>query len=399
MPAVCRRTRVLRLMTRAVALVILRRQERRQRKKPRWWVRPVFMARKQEGLYHTAMRRMREGDHDLFFKFYRMTPELFDELLSVVATDLSRQHVVREPLEPGERLAIALSYLASGQDISNVALVYRVGIETARQCIHAACRAIWEQLKDHFMQTPTEAEWRRIADDFTRRWQFPNCLGAVDGKHVAIVCPPNSGSRYYNYKGTYSVVLMAVVDSHCKYVLINVGGEGRFSDGGTFKNCDFGRDLSSGSLEIPKFGRLPRSAAIAPYAFVGDEAFQLRTDFMCPYPSRHLDDKKRVFNYRLSRARRCAENAFGITAARWRVLLRAIPLRPENVDYVVKATCVLHNFPTVRNPLAQTYSDREDVFGNVVAGHWRQGIQRASGDSSEPRVFPTCSHPLQKPPC
>ncbi|XP_037558376.2 uncharacterized protein LOC119435724 isoform X1 [Dermacentor silvarum] len=129
-----------------------------------------------------------------------MTPQLFDKLLSFVAEDLTRQHHIREPLEPGERLAIALSYLASGQDIKDVALAYRVGIETARVCIHVACRAIWARLKDHYMKVPSTSEWAQIADGFAAQWQFPNCLGAVDGKHVAIIAPRNSGSLYFNYK-------------------------------------------------------------------------------------------------------------------------------------------------------------------------------------------------------
>nr|XP_037280909.1 protein ANTAGONIST OF LIKE HETEROCHROMATIN PROTEIN 1-like [Rhipicephalus microplus] len=146
------------------------------------------------------MRRMREGDQQFFFKFYRMSPALFDKLLGFVAAHLTRQHFIREPLEPGERLAITLSYLASGLDICNVALAYPVGIETARRSIHLICRAIWARLKDHFMKVPTKADWAKIAGDFTRRWQFPNCLGAVDGKHVAITCPPKSGSAFFNYK-------------------------------------------------------------------------------------------------------------------------------------------------------------------------------------------------------
>ncbi|KAH8035852.1 hypothetical protein HPB51_010604 [Rhipicephalus microplus] len=96
---------------------------------------------------------MREGDQQFFFfKFYHMSPALFDKLLGFVAADLTQQHFIREPLEPGERLAITLSYLASGLDICNVALAYRVGIETARRSIHVTCRAIWARLKDHFMK-------------------------------------------------------------------------------------------------------------------------------------------------------------------------------------------------------------------------------------------------------
>lgn len=100
-----RELELLLLQKKVILLKMKRRQERRQR---RWWVRPVFVSHKEEGLYYTAMRRMRDGDHDFFFKFYRMSPRLGDVLLSFVKEDLTRQHVVREPLEPGERLAIAL---------------------------------------------------------------------------------------------------------------------------------------------------------------------------------------------------------------------------------------------------------------------------------------------------
>ncbi|KAH7980226.1 hypothetical protein HPB49_013942 [Dermacentor silvarum] len=264
----------------------------------------------------SKMSRMREGDHGFFFKFYRMTPQMFDTLLAFLVTDLTSQNFASEPLEPAERLAIAL-----------------------------------------------RAEWEEIAQVFCMRWQFPNCLGAVDGKHVAIVCPPNSGSVYFNYKGTFSVVLMAMVDRNCKSTLIDVGAEGHLSDGGTFENSQFGHALTQGDLDIPSTSLLPGCGTNALYAFVGDEAFQLRKDFLRPYPARQLDDEKRFFNYRLSRARRCEENAFGITTARWRIFLRTIPLRPENVGFVIKAACILHNFRTVHNPQSHKFADAEDSFG------------------------------------
>lgn len=57
------------------------------------------------------MCRMRQGDHGFFCKYYRMTPQLFDTLLSFVAADLTRLHLIREPLEPGERLAMTLRFV------------------------------------------------------------------------------------------------------------------------------------------------------------------------------------------------------------------------------------------------------------------------------------------------
>lgn len=96
---------------------------------------------------------------------------------------------------------------------------------------------------------------------------------------------------------------MAVVDSSSKFVLIDVGAEGRQSDGRVFKNAEFGKALTKGQLDIPSLGQLPGTTKVAPYAFVGDEAFQLRRDFMRPFPAKLLEDERRVFNYRLSRAR------------------------------------------------------------------------------------------------
>ncbi|XP_077516512.1 uncharacterized protein LOC144126289 [Amblyomma americanum] len=129
-----------------------------------------------------------------------MSPEMFDTLLSFVTDDLTRQYVMREPLEPGEWLAITLSYLATGQDIKDIGLACRVGIEKARVTIHFCCRIIWARLKDQFMKVPSAGDWVEISEGFKKQWQFPNCLGAVDGKHVAIMAPANTGSAYFNYK-------------------------------------------------------------------------------------------------------------------------------------------------------------------------------------------------------
>ncbi|XP_077539620.1 uncharacterized protein LOC144152261 isoform X3 [Haemaphysalis longicornis] len=75
-----------------------------------------------------------------------------------------------------------------------------MGIETARMAIHDMCQAIWARLKDKYVKVPTTEDWAASADGYSRRWQFPNCLGAVNGKHVAIAAPPKSGSLFYNYK-------------------------------------------------------------------------------------------------------------------------------------------------------------------------------------------------------
>ncbi|KAM7295016.1 hypothetical protein ISCGN_024521, partial [Ixodes scapularis] len=186
--------------------------------------------------------------------------------------------------------------------------------------------------------------------------------------------------------GTYSIVRMAVVDSKYKFVLIDDGAEGRQSDGGIFKASEIGQGLNQGTLNLPKLGVLPgcQKPHLAPYAFVGDETFQLHTDSLRPYLAKYLADKRRAYNCKLSQARRCAENAFRIMAARWRILLWTINLLTENVDYVVKSCCVLHNFLLVRKEHPAAYADRNDNMGDPTAGGWRREIP----DSARELLFP-----------
>jgi len=80
-----------------------------------------------------------------------------------------------------------------------------------------------------------------------------------------------------------------------------------------------------------------------PHVFVADEAFPFMPNLMQPYPGKNLEPAKQQLNYRLSRARRVVENAFGMLAARFRVYRRTMDQRPDTVDKTIKATCVLHN--------------------------------------------------------
>ncbi|XP_068226050.1 uncharacterized protein [Palaemon carinicauda] len=93
-------------------------------------------------------------------------------------------------------------------------------------------------------------EWNKVANEFQEKWQFPNCMGAIDGKHVVLKQPQNSGSLYFNYKGTNSIVLMALVDANYKFLYIDVGCNGCISDGGVFANCSLSQALEN-ILNVP----------------------------------------------------------------------------------------------------------------------------------------------------
>lgn len=236
------------------------------------------------------------------------------------------------------------------------------------------------------MPVPTEEIWRSTADDFQKIWNFPNCLGSIDGKHVAIQAPANSGAQFYNYKGTFSIVLMALVDARYRFTVIDVGAYGRNSDGGIFSESVLGLSLENKTLQVPPEACLPGTQTPMPFVIIGDEAFPLKTYLMRPYPGRQTTEEQQVFNYRLSRARRVVENAFGILAQRWRIYLRKIPLLPENAEKVVKATCILHNFLQVTGEVVEPIGAGQHVgiFDNPEAIH---GIVRLAGSRASTEAY------------
>ena len=177
------------------------------------------------------------------------------------------------------------------------------------------------------------------------------CIGAIDGKHILIKKPNLSGSTFYNYKHHFSIQLLAVVDHDYKFVYIDVGCQGRVGDAGVFQNSQLYKALETNSLDIPPAQAIGATDIVVPYVFVGDEAFPLRHYLMKPYAHRGQNVNERIFNYRLSRARRIVENAFGILAARFRIFRGPIEVQPNRAKTVVLAAVVLHNFLRVRNQI------------------------------------------------
>jgi len=98
-----------------------------------------------------------------------------------------------------------------------------------------------------------------------------------------------------------------------------------------------------------------------PFVIIGDEAFGLHKNLLRPFPGRGIDQRKRIFNYRLSRARRYVECSFGILANKWRVLHTAINVEPDFADIIVKACCILHNFVRRRDGV-----NFEDTLSNSL---------------------------------
>ena len=144
---------------------------------------------------------------------------------------------MRKAITVEERLSVTLRFLATGHSFTDLEADFKIHRTTISGIVFEVCCSIFNCLKGEYLKLPsTKEEWELIAEKTKERWQFPNCIGAIDGKHIAIRHPKSSGSEFYNYKGFFSIVLMAIVDYGYEFLFCDVGCQGRISDGGVFRN-------------------------------------------------------------------------------------------------------------------------------------------------------------------
>lgn len=229
-------------------------------------------------------------------------------------------------------------------------------------------------LDDEFMPEPTTQSWQENSEIFLRKWQFPNCCGSIDGKHIRIKCPAKSGSAYYNYKNFFSVVLFAIADANYLFQAVDIGSCGSESDGGILYRSPINQIITDDTTTLPASKKLANTNHLLPYVILADDGFGLKTRLMRPYAGKFLDKPERIFNYRLSRARLVVENAFGILAARWRIFHRTIECNVDLAKLIVKTTTVLHNFLMTKQDLNSLTGDRPTSNG-IQPGNWREVVQ------------------------
>lgn len=302
-----------------------------------------------------------------------MSPERFDHLHRLTAPMLTKNCTNRTPVSPRERLAVTLRYLATGDSQRSIAFNFVLGRQTVGRIIAETCLVISHVLKTYISFPESEAQWRAISQDYVEKWQFPHIIGALDGKHVMIQAPANSGSDYYNYKNFFSINLMAMCDAHYKFTYVDIGSYGRDNDSAVFSRTSLCNALENDTIHVPAKELLGDEQL--PFVVLGDEIFPLKSWLLKPYPGKNLTEPQAVFNYRLSRARRTIENAFGILSSRWRVLRRPIKANVDLVVSIVQATTSLHNYLLSTDSARYSpdgFTDSYSSSGEFLPGDWRK---------------------------
>lgn len=257
-------------------------------------------------------------------------------------------------------------FLATGESLRSLAFQFRVSHQYISTIVREVSSAVRSQLLAEALPAPTTEALEENERKFCQRWNYPNCVGAIDGKHVRIVCPANTGSAHFNYKDFFSTVLLAIVGPEYKYVAIDVGAYGREGDSGIFHRSTFGKSIYDGTFVFPPPKNLPGTDTVANHVIVGDEAFTLHANVMRSYPRRQAltERRKAIYNYRHSRARRTTENTFGIMGSYFRIFHTPINLKTETVDDVVVLACIFHNMmreEKILSPVETTFNDVENI--------------------------------------
>lgn len=178
---------------------------------------------------------------------------------------------------------------------------------------------------------------------------------------------------------------MAICDSNYSFRVINVGSYGKESDCNVFKMTPFGKKLYADKVNFPSDCCLPGDdqGVPQPFILVADEAFALYKNVLRPFPGRTLNDERRIFNYRLSRARRYIECSFGIMSEKFRVFLTSMLVEPTFAVKITKACCVLHNF--VRRRDGFNFEDSLTCLMESIAE--RRGVGNCQSNAKDVREY------------
>ena len=125
------------------------------------------------------------------------------------------------------------------------------------------------------MPVPTAELLLATSNEFYLKWNIPNCVGSIDGKHIRLKFPSNSGSMYNSCEHYYSIVLQWLADGRYRFIAIDVGAYGNKSDGGIFRHSSLHQLLSSNNFNTPNARKLPLSDVELPFVILGDEAYLL----------------------------------------------------------------------------------------------------------------------------
>ncbi|XP_055839179.1 uncharacterized protein LOC129907133 isoform X1 [Episyrphus balteatus] len=289
-----------------------------------------------------------QNNNEHFKQHFRMSRDTFEVLCNEVRNLEKHDTRYRKSIPLRKRVAIAIYTLGSSAEYRTISALFGVGISTVYIILKTFCKEAWRVLHPKYLCAyPLTSDIIKENVDGFQKLGFPQCFGAIDGCHIEIQPPSQDAVDYYNYKGWYSMVLLAIVDYRYRFLYINVGSPGRCNDSQIFENS-----YVKEQHQQPILKEMSKNlcGVDIPVLLLGDSAFRLSEYLMKPYPfNTTATEAEKNFNYVLSKCRRVVENSFGHLKARFRRLGKGLDNRIDNSTLIIKTACVLHNFLNVFN--------------------------------------------------
>ena len=268
-----------------LVIALILDEDKKKRGPTRLWIR----RREEKGMFSNLVQKLLVEDTKTYSEMMRMNYESFKQILGFIESYITakQSNIGTKIVSPAERLVLTIRFLATGETFCSLHFQFGIGERAISYIIEEVTEAIVRYLGKEHTKTPSNLEeWLKISEAFQSRWNFPNCLGAIHGKHIQIRPPPGTGSEYFNYKKTFSFVLLAIAGPNYECIYTDVGSNGRINDSGVWNRSDLRRKIEDDDLSIPYPTPLPYGCIRTPYVFVGDDAFALKSYMMKPYPQK-----------------------------------------------------------------------------------------------------------------
>lgn len=210
--------------------------------------------------------------------------------------------------------------------------------------VNDTCEVLIDVLGDEYFPILTKNKRLSVAEKYFDKWNFPNCLGGIDGKLLNV--QRTVVQNNFKKKLTLQFMMQIVADADNKIISSHLYYSGNSSAGASFIQSPLYSLMESYDPEIPEPISLPLTTddIQVPYVFLGNEEFPLLPHLMRPYTdAKHISDEERIFNYRLNRALHCVEKTLTMMLSKWRLLSETLDEEETNPIKILKTICLLHN--------------------------------------------------------
>ena len=162
-----------------------------------------------------------------------------------------------------------------------------MGRSTVSSIIDEVCEELWDVLENFVQPLSAKSDWEKISDDFLEFWKMLHCIGAIDGKHVAVLKPTFSGSLWHNYMGFFSMIFLAICNARYCFSFVDVGEYGSNNDSGVLNNSQMRKLFKHNEVNIPNPSEIEGTDVELPYFLVEDEISLLTNWLMRPFSGKN----------------------------------------------------------------------------------------------------------------